>query len=165
MSLKLGESSSVPSLIGYCDSDYANDPSSEGRHSVAGYCFSLGSGMVSWSSKKQKTIANSTCAAEYMAASEAGHELVWIHTLLQKLSFEQTHATPLLCNNSAAVLLCANQAFHNQVKHLDVKYHWIHKHIENGELVVGHISTSGNVADVLIKALPGLWFVTLQGCL
>lgn len=52
MTLELGGSSSTPTLIGYCNSDYANDPGTEGRKSVAGYCFILGSGIVSWSSKK-----------------------------------------------------------------------------------------------------------------
>ena len=153
-SLRLGGTSS--SLIGYCDSDYANDPGAEGRRSVAGYCFSLGDGMVSWSSKKQKTIADSTCAAEYMAASEASRELVWLRTLLRELNFKQSHATPLLCDNSAAVLLCGDQAFHNQVKHLDVKYHWIRERVEKEEMIIGRIPTSGNVADILTKALPGL---------
>ena len=165
MGLVLGGSSPSPSLIGYCDSDYANDPGAEGRRSVAGYCFSLGSGVVSWSSKKQKTIADSTCAAEYMAASEAGRELVWMRTLLRELGFEPPHATPLLCDNSAAVLLCGDQAFHNRVKHIDVKYHWIREHVESEELVVGCIPSSGNLADVLTKALPGPHFISMQGCL
>jgi hypothetical protein len=125
--------------MGYCDSDYANDLGAEGRCSVAGYCFTLGSGVVSWSSKKQKTITDSTCTAEYMAASKAGRELVWLRTLLWELGFGPTDATQLLCNNSAAVLLCGDQAFHNQVKHLDVKYHWIRECVENEELVVRQI--------------------------
>jgi hypothetical protein len=73
--------------------------------------------------------------------------------------------TPLLCDNSAMVLLCGDQVFHNQVKHLDMKYHWIRERVENGELIVGQITSSSNIADVLTKALPGPRFVTLQGCL
>ena len=165
MGLVLGGSSPSLSLIGYCDSDYANDPGAEGRRSVAGYCFLLGSGAVSWSSKKQKTIADSTCAAEYMAASEAGRELVWMRTLLRELGFGPTHATPLLCDNSAAVLLCGDQAFHNRVKHIDVRYHWIRERVESEELVVGRIPSSGNLADVLTKALPGPHFVSMRGYL
>ena len=69
------------------------------------------------------------------------------------------------CDNTAAVLLCGDQAFHNRVKHLDVRYHWIRERVENGELVVGRIPSSGNIADVLTKALPGPRFVTLRGCL
>ena len=63
------------------------------------------------------------------------------------------------------MLLCGDQAFHNQVKHLDVKYHWICERIEKEEMVVSCIPTSGNVADILTKALPGPRFVTLRGCL
>jgi hypothetical protein len=100
-----------------------------------------------------------------MAASEAGRELVWMQTLLRELGFDLHCATPLLCNNSAAVLLCGDQVFHNQVKHLNVKYHWIREHVENEELIVGQIPSSGNIADILTKALPGPRFVTLQGCL
>jgi hypothetical protein len=155
----------VPTLIRYCDSDYVNNPGAEGRQSVAGYCFSLGSGMVLWLSKKQKTVADSMCTAEYMAASEARQELVWLRTLLCKIGFGPTSATPLLCNNSAAVLLCGDQAFHNRVKHLDVKYHWIREHVENKELLVRQIPSSGNAADILTKALPGPCFVSLQNCL
>jgi hypothetical protein len=132
---------------------------------MVGYCFSLGSGMVSWSSKKQKTIADLTCAAEYMAASEAGWELVLLRTLLHKLGFGPTVATPLLCDNSAVVLLCADQAFHNRVKHLDMKYHWIWECVENKEILVGQIPSSGNAADVVTKALPGLRFTSLHNCL
>lgn len=51
------------------------------------------------------------------------------------------------------------------MKHLNVKYHWICECIENEEMVVGCIPTSGNMVDVLTKALPGPQFVTLQGCL
>jgi hypothetical protein len=165
MELRLGGSSTSLSLVGYCDSDYANDPGREGRRSVAGHCFSLGSGMVSWSSKKQKTLADSTCAAEYMAASEAGRELVWLRTLLGELGFGSSLPTPLLCDNSAAVVLCGDQAFHNRVKHLDVKYHWIRERVDNGELIVGRIPSSGNIADILTKALPGPLFTSLRGCL
>jgi hypothetical protein len=83
---------------------------------------------------------------------------------LHKLGFNPTTATPLLCN-TAAVVLCEDQAFHNRVKHLDVKYHWIRECVENGELIVKQIPTSGNVADVLTKALPGPRFYTLRSCL
>ena len=86
-------------------------------------------------------------------------------TLLRELGFGPSHATPLLCDNTAVVLLCGDQAFHNRVKHLNMKYHWIQEHVENGELVVGHIPSLGNIADVLTKALPGPHFVTLWGCL
>lgn len=121
--LVLGGKDRTPDLISYTDSDYMNDPGPMGKCSVGGYCFSLGSGLVSWSSKKQWTMADSTCTAEYIAASEAGHELVWLRKLLISLGFPSPHTTPLLCDNTAAVLLCEDQAYHSRVKHIDVRYH------------------------------------------
>ena len=100
-----------------------------------------------------------------MAASEVGRELVWMCTLLRELGFGSSLATPLLCNNSAIVLLCGNQAFHNRVKHLDVQYHWIRERVEAEELIVGQIASSGNVADILTKVLPAPCFMSLRGCL
>ena len=91
--------SSVPLLIGYCDSDYANDPDTEWHHSVAGYCFSLGSGMASWSTKKEKTVADLkplTCAAEYMAAFEAGWESLAMDTTSGTQIWTTTHYSPPL---------------------------------------------------------------------
>ncbi len=69
--LQLSGPSAMPSLLGYSDSDYANEPGSEGHRSVGRHCFTLRSGVISWSLRRQNTIANSTCAAEYMAASES----------------------------------------------------------------------------------------------
>lgn len=110
-------------------------------------------------------MADLTCAAEYMAASEACCKLIWLCTLLRELGFGSTLTTPLLCDNSATIMLCGDQAFHNQVKHLDVKYHWIWERVENGDLIVGQIPSSGNIADILTKALPGPQFASLHGCL
>lgn len=68
-------------------------------------------------------MADSTCTAKYIVASEAGRKLVWLHELLTSLGFPSPHATPLLCDNTAAVLLCENQVYHSHIKHIDVHYH------------------------------------------
>ena len=102
-----------------------------------------------------------TCAAEYMAISEAEWELVWLWTLLQELGYTPSHPTPPLCDNSAAVLLSADQAFHKGTKHLDVRYHWIWECVEHKEIIVGQIESAKNIADVLTKALPGPRFVEM----
>ena len=114
---------------------------------------------------KHNTIADSTCAAKYMTALEAGRELIWLRTVLQELGYTPTKATPLLCDNSAAVLLCAHQSFHNRAKHLDIRYHWIRERMENGEILVGQIATLDNIANTFTKALPGPRFLTMQSCL
>ena len=96
-----------------------------------------------------------------MDDSEAGQELVWLWTLLCELGFGLNLTTPFLCDNSAAVLLCGNQAFHNCIKHLEVRYHWIKEQVENEELIVEQISLLSNIADVLTKALSSPHFISL----
>lgn len=118
--------------------------------------------MISWSSKKQKTIVTSTCAAEYIALSEASRELIWVCSLLDELGYKPKEAPRLLCDNSAAVILSGDQVFHDRVKHLDIHYHWIREHVENGEIVVSQIATINNITNILTKALLEPAFMNLR---
>lgn len=130
--LKLHLSGRKPAqLIGFTDADYANCPDT--RRSVSGYCFSLGSGMVSWATRKQKTVSLSSCEAEYIAAAEACKESTWLHSL-DALGFCQLSPTPLLCDNQSSITLAGDPSFHARVKHIDIKYHYIRECIELGEL-------------------------------
>jgi hypothetical protein len=70
-------------LHGFTDSDWMG--SVVDRKSTSGYCFSLGSATISWSSRKQGSIAQSTAEAEYIAASTASREAVWLRKLLSDL--------------------------------------------------------------------------------
>ena len=110
-------------------------------------------------------MADSTCTAEYITASEAGHKLVWLCELLIGLGFPSPHTTPLLCDNTVAVLLCKDQAYHSRVKHIDVRYHWIQEQFETQKLAVMYIGSQDNNADIFTKALPGPAFQRLQGYL
>ncbi len=118
--------------------------------------------MVSWSLKKQKTVADSTCAAEYIAVSEAGKELIWLQALLTKLGYRPEGPSKLFCDNSVAVLLCADQTFHDWTKHLNVQYHWIRGHMEDGKIIVTQVATSNNIADGLTKVLPAPAFANFR---
>ena len=92
LALRLGGQNSL-CLVGYSDSDYANCPDTS--RSIGGYCFSLGSGMISWSSRKQHTVADSSCYAEYIALHEASHEAVFLRELLEEIDFSPTGPTPM----------------------------------------------------------------------
>jgi len=87
-------------LLGYSDSDYANCPDTS--RSIGGYCFSLGSGMISWSSRKQPTVADSSCYAEYIALHNASHEVVFLRQLLDGLHFLPSGATRLLLSKKGS---------------------------------------------------------------
>ena len=89
-------------LIGYGDSNFAGDP--EDRKSVMGYCFFLNGAVVSWSSKKQRTVSTSTTEAEYIAIGHAAREGVWIKRFINELGLETTGLS-LKGDNEASLIL------------------------------------------------------------
>jgi len=155
LSLSLG-GSSPPSLVGYSDSDFAN--CLDTSRSISSYCFSLGSGIISWSSKKQKHAADSSCYAEYIALHHAGKELIFLRSLLDDLGQPCLSSTSLHCNNDAARLLAEDPSNHANVKHFRVKYHSICDLVEENLAHVTRIRSSLNVADVLTKPLSRIDF-------
>ncbi len=150
LSLTLGGSSPL-SLVGYSDSDFANCRSTS--RSISGYTFSLGTGTVSWNSKKQKHAADSSCYAEYITLHHAGKELIFLRELLEGLGHPHASATPLHCNNDAARRLAEDPSNHANVKHFHVKYHTTRDLVEWGLAHVARIRSSDNIADILTKAL------------
>ena len=117
LELTLGGSNTI-NIIGFTDSDWANCPNT--RRSVGGYLFTLGSSPVSWQSHRQRTVATSSCKAEYTAAFEASKEAIWLHTLLSGIGFPPISPTILLCDNNATITLSEDPAFHARVKHFDI---------------------------------------------
>ena len=150
-------------LMGFTDSDYANDLDT--RKSVGGYGFTLGSGMISWSSRKQRTVADSSTAAEYIAASEASRECVWLRALLHGIGITQTKPTPIFCDNNSTIDLSQDQLFHARVKHIDVRWHYLRERVENADLVLSRIRGVDNTADVFTKPLSPLIFNRLRNFL
>jgi len=138
-------------LIGYCDSDYAGDLVS--RKSTSGYIFTLHGGPIAWSSSLQKVTALSSSEAEYMAMSEALKELLWLRSLLKSLGLEQSGETELKVDNQAAIALSKNPEFHKRSKHIGVRFHRIRQEQELGNVTVTHVSSDGQVADLLTKGL------------
>lgn len=159
LKLHLGSRSPIQ-LIGFTDADYANCPDT--RKSISGYCFSLGSGMVSWATRKQKTVSLSSCEAEYIAAAEACKECTWLRSLLEALGLCQPSPTPLLCDNQSSITLARDPSFHARVKHINVKYHYIRECIELGELYIHWVNTKDNIADAFTKALDPKAFFRLR---
>jgi hypothetical protein len=147
------------SLNGYSDSDYAN--CIDTSRSVGGYCFTLGSGMISWSSRKQPTVTDSSCYAEYIALHTAAHEVVFLRQLLEGLHLLPTGATNLFCDNDAASQLSEDHVWHSHTKHICVKYHYTHKLVHSGNVTVQQVGSKDNIADILTKLLSRLDFQRL----
>eukprot|EP00253_Pinus_taeda_P011602 PITA_11602 len=93
-------------LVGYTDSDWAGNV--DGRKSMSGYVFHLGSGVISWASKKQPIVSLSTAEAEYVAAIAATSQAVQMRRMLRDLHRNQEGATTIFCNNTSTIALSKN---------------------------------------------------------
>ncbi|KAH9699088.1 Integrase catalytic domain-containing protein [Citrus sinensis] len=139
--------------VGYCDSDFVGDL--DKRRSTTGYVFTLGGGPVSWRSILQSTVALSTTEAEYMAATEAVKEAIWLKGLLGDLGVIQDNIA-VFCDNQSTKFLAKNQTYHVRTKHIDVKYHYVREIIESGVVLLRKIDTKDNPSDMLTKPIDAL---------
>ncbi|KAG6471101.1 hypothetical protein ZIOFF_072198 [Zingiber officinale] len=148
------------SIFGYSDSDLAGDL--DGRKSTSGMAFYFNESLVSWNSQKQKTVALSSCEAEFMAATTAACRALWLRSLTSKLTGEKPKPVTLFVDNKSAIALMKNSIFHGRSKHIDTRFHFIRECVENGQIVVEFINTGEQRADVLTKALLGVKFAVMR---
>ncbi|KAG8955677.1 hypothetical protein FRC04_007668 [Tulasnella sp. 424] len=136
----------------YSDADHAG--CLDTRRSTSGYFLKMGTGAVSWSSKKQTSVAWSSTEAEYIAASIAGQETIWMRGLLRELGFKINSPSLLLVDNQSAITVAKNPEHHGRMKHVDVRYHWIRQEIRRKNISIHYVPTGQNTADILTKPLP-----------
>jgi len=91
--------------------------------------FSFGSGVVSWSNKKQPTVTLSSTEAEYRGAAIAACEVVWLQKLLSNLGQLVDAHVVIYCDNISSILLAYNLVYHARTKHIDVHYHFIREKV------------------------------------
>jgi hypothetical protein len=150
-------------LFGYCDSDWGGDVDS--RKSTSGYAFMLAGGCISWCSKKQATVALSSTEAEYIAATQAAKEAIWLRTFLKELHLAQKSATWIFSDSQGSNALIRNPVYHARTKHIDIQYHFVREHVLAGNLCYYFCATNDQVADILTKALPRGKFESFRMCL
>lgn len=142
----------------YTDTDFANDQ--DNRKSISGYISILANAPITWSSKQQKCVARSTAEAEYVSASEAAQEIVWLRLLLTELLEKlQPTATQLLIDNQSAMKLMKNTEHHKLTKHIDIKYNYICECVESNVLAPVYMSSKEQLADFLTKPLSKSKFI------
>ena len=125
----------------------------------------MGSGGISWASKKQPIVALSTAEAEYVAATAAACQAVWMRIMFRNLCQEHVKGTVIYCDNSSAIALPNNSVFHKRPKHIDAKYHYIRELVNNGEIVLQNCRTEEQYVDILTKPLGQKTFEFLRKCL
>lgn len=140
-------------LVGFVDADWASDTTD--RRSYTGFCFTKSGAAISWESKKQRTVALSSCEAEYMALSEACREALY----LQKLQIEiigSCNKIVIYSDSQSALKLSNNYQLHKRSKHIDVRYHFIREVLRNEIIESKYLSTANMPADLLTKGLPSV---------
>ncbi|TQD68987.1 hypothetical protein C1H46_045480 [Malus baccata] len=147
-------------LTAYSDADWAGCVFD--RRSTSGYCIYLGSNLISWSAKKQPTVARSSTEAEYRSLAHTAAELTWICKIFKDVAFHLTIIPTLWCDNVSAISLASNPVFHARTKHVEIDYHYIRELVLAKLLHVQYINTQFQVADIHTKSLSKARFRYLQ---
>ena len=100
----------------------------------------------------QTVVALSTTEAEYMAATQACKEAIWIQRLLEELRYKQPKII-VYCDNQSALHIARNPAFYSKTKHIGVQYHFVREVVEEGSVDMQKIHTKDNLADVMTKSI------------
>jgi muconolactone delta-isomerase len=139
----------------YSDADYAGDPT--GRHSTTGILILWNGQPVHWKSSKQSCVAQSTTEAEYIAASTAYKEVLWLRQLLAQVLDPQEGfdlpSTPLHIDNQSALQLASTIAINQRSKHIDVRYHAIREGVAHKQIALIDTDTQDQLADLFTKPL------------
>jgi hypothetical protein len=137
-------------ILGYSDADYAG--CKVDRKSTSRTCNFFGRSLVSWSSKKQNSISLSTTEVEYGAAGSCCAQLLWMRQTLKDYGYTMNHI-PLLCDNESTIKIAYNPFEHSRTRNIDIRHHFLRDHAVEGDIVISHIGTNNQLADIFTKPL------------
>lgn len=138
-------------IIAFSDSDWAS--CKDTRRSLTGYCIFMGNSMISWKTKKQKTVSRSSCEAEYRSLAATVCELLWISYILRDLNVHFKTPIGLWCDNKSAIHITKNPIFHERTKHLDIDCHLVRDQYKLGFITPQHVSTNKQLTYLFTKGL------------
>nr|GEY35189.1 hypothetical protein [Tanacetum cinerariifolium] len=134
----------------FADADHAG--CQDTRRTTSGSVQFLGERLISWSSKKQKSVVISSTQAEYLALSGCCAQILWMRSQLSDYGLGFNKIT-MYCDNKSAIALCCNNVQHSRSKHIDIIYHFIKEQVENEVIELHFINTEYQLADLFTKAL------------
>ncbi|GFY85496.1 molybdenum cofactor sulfurase family protein [Actinidia rufa] len=137
-------------IAGFTDNDWAD--SLDDIKSTSGCLFCLGTKLISWCFKKQKSIALSSAEVGYIAATDAACEAIWLRRMLSDLEQSQQQPTIIHCDNMSAIAMTKNPVFHARSKHIELQHHFIRDLVNNGEISIEFVNNNDQPADILTKA-------------
>lgn len=147
-------------LLEFSDSSFSVDLD-DGK-GTTGLIFYFNNGHIAWNSQKQQTVALSSCEAEFMTATSAACQAIWLRGLLAEITGRQEEQVVIYVENKSAIALMKNPVFHGRSKHINTRYHYIRECVEKEQIKVEHVSADQQRADILTKALPRLKFAEMR---
>ena len=140
-------------ICGFFDLAYMDN--SVDRYSMMGYAIYYAGSLVSWSSRKQRTLALSMTEAEYLTGTEANKEAIWIQQFLLAIGAKKDELYPaaLYGDNQGANALAKNPEYHSRTKHIHGRQRFITEMVEQKIITVSYIPTCDMVAETLTKPL------------
>ena len=133
------------------DADWASDE--KDRKSISGFCFYFLNSLVSWSSRKQRTVSTSSTESEYYALTNTIKEAISVTLFLSATKLPSPKPFPIFCDNQSTCSIANTNAISSRTKHIDVQHHFIRQHINDGLFNTVWISTSDMTADIFTKPL------------
>jgi hypothetical protein len=130
------------------------------KKSTSEICQFLGWSLVSWSSKKQNSIALCTADAEYVTAGSCYAQLLCMRQTLKNYGYTMNHI-PLLCDNESVIKIAYNPCEHSRTKHIDIQHNFLRDHVIKGDIVISHVGTNYQLADIFTKPLDEKQFLEL----
>ena len=142
-------------LQGFCDADHAGDENT--GKSTTGFIIYFNGGPVSWTSRRQPTVATNTCEAEYIAATEAAKSILFLQNFLEEIT--QTRIPAVLnLDNQSAINIVKNGVMNRRSKHMAVRYFFLKEKVDEGLLSLNYLQTEEQIADLLTKPLDRVKF-------
>ena len=138
-------------MKGFTDADYAGCIVS--RKSRSGFVFLLNGAPITWSSKRQSVVAQSTTEAEYVALNHGSREAVWLHNMLNQLDLKIS-CIQIFVDNQSTIRLALNADHHNRTKHIDIRYHYVRDIVLKELIKLNYVNTHDQLADIFTKPLP-----------
>jgi hypothetical protein len=147
-------------VCAFADADWANDKGD--RKSISGWVAKLNGDPISWSSKKQRIVALSTCEAELYAEAAAIQEVLWLRGLMEELGLHTRTGSVVYGDNQATIAVSQNGVRADRTKHVDVKYHFVTEAVDNGVVKLVWVPSKEQQADIFTKALATPVFELLR---
>ncbi|XP_022154958.1 uncharacterized protein LOC111022102 [Momordica charantia] len=146
-------------IHGFADDDWASNL--DDRKSTSSYCIYFGGNLVTWGSMKQHIISGSSTEAEFCCIANAATKLIWLHSRLKELSIVSNKPSVLWCDNLEAVHLSANPTLHLRTKHVELDIYFVGDLVLQKKLVVMHLPSTEQIADVFTKPLSAKTFLPI----